>query len=264
MEGYNYGSAWAHDGYFGWMAGGGSGNPGYLRVVTEGGSVQTAYTYPSTWEEESLAQAGKYIFATGYSQSAFGKFENGNYTHIASMGTGLNGSMMVSPRNDSAIGAGVITNGGAWFYDHNTNSLTTGTAIYSRNGSMGSMYGGLMAYVDWPSSTGGTNFSSSVYGQGLVSITNQTAYNNSPWRHSAKNNGGTTQTFSTGGEGGVVHDPITDNIYVAGSSTGGDPAPYQIYRYNRSTDSWTNTRTGPSGYIWNRGRSRTCGCYTLV
>jgi hypothetical protein len=263
LEGYNYGSAWAHNGYFGWVSGGGSGNPGYFRQVTEGGSVTTLTTFPSTYEEESLGQAGKYVYATGYSQAFFGMINStGTYTSIASIGTGLNGAMMVSPRSDSAIGVGVITSTSARFYDHATQSLSTGTTIYSRNGSMSSMYGGHMAYVDWPKATAGTVFSAGAYGQSLVSITNQIGYSSSPWRHSAKGSGGTTSTYFSGGEGGIVHDPITDNIYIAGGTS--DNSPYQIYRYNRATDAWDSARTGASGYMWNRGRARTCGCYVLV
>jgi hypothetical protein len=150
-----------------------------------------------------------------------------------------------------------MTNGsGTVFFDHATQTLTSGTNIQDRNGSMSSMYGGQMAYVDWPIATAGSNFSSSNYSASQVSVTNTTTYTNGGFKHSKKNGG--SQVPKNFFEGGFCHDPVSDSIYAAGAN-GGDVSQYIIYKYNKSTDEWDFVRNAESAYFDNRGRARSIG-----
>ena len=261
FSGYNAGSAWAYNGYFGWVFGNGSGNTGEFYIAQEGGSASQALSNLGNgngWEEESLAQAGPYMYATGYNVSGFFRVTSGGAcTKLAFLGGGLQGAMMVSCLSDRAKGAGVMTNSaGTVFFDHATQTLTSGTSIQSRNGSMSSMYGGQMAYVDWPIATAGSNFSSSNYAANLTSVTNTLSYTNGGFQHSKKN--GSQSSLRGYFEGGFCHDPVGDNIYAAASDSGG-VATYYIYKYNKSTDTWDTVRTAESAYFDNRGRGRTIG-----
>lgn len=260
-SGYNYGSPWAYNGYFGWIFGDGSGSTGIFYIAQEGGSASAALSNlgdGNNWEEESLGQAGPYMYATGYNRSAFFRVTSGGAcSRLAAFSGGLNGALMVSCLSDRAKGAGVMTNGsGNVFFDHATQTLTSGTGINSRNGSMSSMYGGQMAYVDWPIATAGSTFSSSAYAANLTSVTNTLVYTNGGFQHSKKN--GSQSNLRDYFEGGFCHDPVSDSVYAAGANAG-NVASYIIYKYNKSTDTWDVTRTAESGYFDNRGRARTMG-----
>ena len=263
FTGYNSGSAWAYNGYFGWVQGNDSSSDGgTFYIASEGGSASAALSNLSSaggsWAEESLGQAGPYMYATGYYYSAFFKVTSGGAcTKLATFSSGLQGALMVSCLSDRAKGAGAMTqSAGTVFFDHATQTLTSGTSIQSRNGSMSSMYGGQMAYVDWPIATAGSNFSSSNYSASLTSVTNTLSYTNGGFKHSKKNGG--AENYRSYFEGGFCHDPVGDHIYGAGA-TSGNVAQYLIYRYNTSTDSWDYVRTGESAYFDNRGRARTIG-----
>jgi hypothetical protein len=263
FTGYNAGSAWAYNGYFGWVQGNDSASDGgTFFIAQEGGSASAALSnltgVGGSYAEESLAQAGPYMYATGYYRSNFIRVTSGGaVTKYATLSNGLNGALMVSCLSDRAKGAGVMTNGsGTVFFDHATQTLTSGTNIQDRNGGMASMYGGQMAYVDWPIATAGSNFSSSNYSASLTSVTNTISYTNGGFKHSKKN--GTVETIRTHFEGGFCHDPVSDSIYAAAGSSG-NVAQFVIYKYNKSTDTWDLTRNAESAYFDNRGRARTIG-----
>jgi hypothetical protein len=263
FTGYNSGSGWAYNGYFGWIQGNdGDGTGGTFYIASEGGSASAALSNLTgaggSWAEESLGQAGPYMYATGYYYSAFFRVTSGGAcTKLAVFSSGLQGALMVSCLSDRAKGAGAMTqSAGTVFFDHATQTLTSGTSIGSRNGAMSSMYGGQMAYVDWPIATAGSNFSSSNYNASLVSVTNTINYTNGGFKHSKKNGG--SQVPKNFFEGGFCHDPVSDSIYAAGADAG-NVSTYVIYKYNKSTDEWDFVRNADSAYFDNRGRGRTIG-----